>query len=162
MWVVRPIGQHRPRTVSNQYLTHMSAALGQGSHSHWRAPHPRRLDKPSADWHRREGPQSPTPFPGTYKRPLRPKLPFLSPFFPNVEVSHRRSHHRLAVVLPCHSSIPCAWILPVTLRSFCPRFHHHRSSPLPSIAYHAPAIHWSPVSSSLSASPHQQGVKMGA
>jgi hypothetical protein len=94
--------------------------------------------------------------------PLRLSAPIKGPggrsflsfhHFPNVEVSHRRTRYQLAIILPHHSSIPCTWILPVTLQSFCPRFRRHRPSPPPSITHHVASMHQSPVSSSLSASP---------
>jgi hypothetical protein len=41
-------------------------------------------------------------------------------FSPNAELSHHHTRCRLAAVSPRHSSIPCAWILPVTLLSYSP------------------------------------------
>jgi hypothetical protein len=60
-------------------------------------------------------------------------LPPFHQYFPNIEVNCRR----LAAIPPCHLAIPSAYLIPTVVRLFCPRFHHHRATPLPATVDHA-------------------------
>jgi hypothetical protein len=65
-----------------------------------------------------------------------------SPFiFPLRGETSLATHHRLATNWPHHFCFPSAWLILVSLRSFCPRFHDHRSTPPPTITDHSSDTH---------------------
>jgi hypothetical protein len=55
-----------------------------------------------------------------------------------------------------HLAIPFTWLILISLRSFCPMFHGHRSTPLSAITDHVSDLHPLPVSAFPTASHHRQ------
>jgi hypothetical protein len=69
-----------------------------------------------------------------YKKGQRqPKLPFPSHFFLNAEM---RTPLR-SLLASRHWAIPRAWLIYTSLHFFCPRFRHHRGTPLSATVDHA-------------------------
>jgi hypothetical protein len=98
-----------------------------------------------------------------YKSPCALKIPPFLPTSPQCRGEPAPdARHWLAVAPRHHSSIHSAQLLLLTPRAFCPRFRHERPLPPPSSTHHAGVFRRPMVSSSLSASHHRQGAKLGA